>query len=92
MRDFHAMFTCINNLHNFAARIIILNSIFASHVEHMRSKEADKEKKQRNVLGSSACLFYLAGQELSLTQLRAYLSRVSDSLDQFSWSISEPRI
>ena len=33
MRDFHAMFTCINNLHNFAARKILSNSIFASHVE-----------------------------------------------------------
>ena len=32
MRDFHAMFTCINNLHNFAARKIHLKSIFASHV------------------------------------------------------------
>ena len=29
MRDFHAMFTCINNLHNFAAREILSKSIFA---------------------------------------------------------------
>ena len=33
MRDFHAVFTCINNLHNFAARKILSKSIFASRVE-----------------------------------------------------------
>ena len=43
-------------------------------VQHMRGKEADKEKKQRNVLGSSTCLFYLAGQELSQTQLNPFVS------------------
>ena len=33
MRDFHAVFTCVNNLHNFAARKILSKSIFASRVE-----------------------------------------------------------
>ena len=33
MRDFHAVFTCINNFRNFAARKILSKSIFASCVE-----------------------------------------------------------
>ena len=33
MCDFHAVFTCINILHNFATRKINSKSVFASHVE-----------------------------------------------------------